>query len=261
MDQVAITAKHHTFAQCVELAHKYEVGIEVQSFAFPPLVDDDEWGENIALYHQLLADFPYPLSLHGAFMDMAPGSPDKAFTRITKNRSIQSLHLARELNADTVVFHANFLAMIRDDEYRSGWTKRTIDFFGPIAEYAENLDIKIALENMWEFDPAILRAVLEGVNSPALNACLDVGHAHLFSSIPFKDWLDELGEWIHYVHMNNNYGDLDTHLGLDDGILDYPVILSQLRGLNQPLRMVLEIEDLNDIERSLQLNWLALEKK
>ena len=261
MDQVAIIAKHHTFAQTVELALKYQVGIEIQSFAFPPLLNDDEWGENIDLYQQSLADFPYPISLHGAFMDMSPGSPDQSFARVTKNRSIQSLHLARELNADTVVFHANFLAMIRDNEYRIGWTKRTIDFFGPLAEYADSLGVRIALENMWEFDPAILRAILEGVHSSALVACLDVGHAHLFSNLPFADWLDELEPWIHYIHMNNNYGDLDTHLGLDDGILDYPHILGQLRALpTDPLRMVLEIEDLVDMERSLQLDWLALAK-
>lgn len=260
MDQISITAKHQTFAQCIEFAYQYQVGIEVQSFAFPPLVNDEEWQESIDYYQNLLTNFPYPLSLHGAFMDMAPGSPDSLFAQATKKRSIQSMHLARELNADIVVFHANFLAMIRDNEYRIGWTNRTIDFFGPIAEYAQSLDLTIALENMWEFDPAIIRAVLEGVNSPALKACLDVGHAHLFSKIPFTDWLDEIGDWVEYVHMNNNYGDLDNHLGLDDGVLDYQKILPQLRDLPEPTRMILEIENIADIERSLQLNWLALAK-
>ena len=40
-----------------------------------------------------------------------------------------------------------------------------------------------------------------------------------------EDWLSDLADHITYIHMNNNYGDLDMHLGIDDGVIDYETIL------------------------------------
>lgn len=252
MHQIAIAAKHYNIEACCQLAARYGAGVEIQSFAFPPLLHMDDWTDQVGAYQRWLGNVPGPVSLHGAFMDMAPGSPDPRFKEVTYQRTIQALNTATDLGADTVVFHANFIAPIRDKTYRDGWTERMVTFFGPVAEYAEQLGIQIALENMWEFDPAIIRVVLEGVASPALNACLDVGHAHLFSTLPFRDWLDDLREWIVYIHMNNNYGDIDVHMGLDDGVMDYEAILPQLMQLPHTPRFVLEIEEVDDIQRSLE---------
>lgn len=237
---------------------QFGLGIELQAFAFPPTLNALSWEELVQQYKQTLHNFSQPISIHGAFMDMAPGSPDPLFITVTRERTFQFLQLAADLNAGVIVFHANFIAAIRDDEYRIGWTDRMIEFFLPIAEYADKLGVRIVLENMWEFDPSIIRFVLDGVNSPALSACLDVGHAHLFSKIPFVDWLDDLKQWITYIHMNNNYGDIDLHLGLDDGVLDYDYILPMLRELPNKPHFVLEIEDVEDQRRSL--NYFELNK-
>lgn len=251
MDQVSITTKLTNFDACYRLAMDYGVGLEIQSFAFPPLLNMDDWSSIVGGYQSTLANFPHPISMHGAFMDMAPGSPDPLFSNCTRERTYQSMNLASDLNADTVVFHANFISAIRDDAYRDGWTDRMMEFFIPVAEYAEQLGIQLVLENMWEFDPSIIRMVLDGVNAPSLTACLDVGHAHLFSKLPFRDWLEDMEGWITYIHMNNNYGDLDVHHGLDDGIMNYEDILPKLRKLPRKPRFVLEVEEVEDIERSL----------
>ncbi|MCI0711438.1 MAG: sugar phosphate isomerase/epimerase [Chloroflexi bacterium] len=258
MDQVSITAKHTNFEACYRLAIERGLGIELQTFAFPPVLDSPSWDQIVEQYKQTLRGFPYPISMHGAFMDMAPGSPDTLFITVTRERTYQFLRLAAELKAGVIVFHANFIAAIRDDEYRMGWTDRMIEFFVPVVDYARELGVNMVLENMWEFDPSIIRFVLDGVNSTFLSACLDVGHAYLFSKIPFVDWLEDLQHWITYIHMNNNYADIDLHLGLDDGVLDYEYILPLLRNLPNKPQFVLEIEDVHDQERSLA--YFELEK-
>ncbi len=49
---------------------------------------------------------------------------------------------------------------------------------------------------------------------------------------------------------NNNSGDVDVHHALDNGILDYPCILDQIRRLsNQPL-IVLEMNTTEDMRAS-----------
>jgi sugar phosphate isomerase/epimerase len=258
MDHISVTAKQNNFEACHQLAVEYGLGLELQTFAFPPILDSISWEVTLQHYKETLRNFRNPISMHGAFMDMAPGSPDPIFITVTRERTYQFLQLATELNAGVVVFHANFIAAIRDDEYRNGWTNRMIKFFGPVADYAQEIGVQIVLENMWEFDPSIIRHVLDGVNSPALSACLDIGHAHLFSKIPFVDWLEDLQNWITYIHMNNNYADIDLHLGLDDGVLDFDYILPLLRDLPNNPRFVLEVEDVEDQKRSL--SYFELDK-
>jgi sugar phosphate isomerase/epimerase len=89
------------------------------------------------------------------------------------------------------------------------------------------------------------------VNSPALTACLDVGHSQLYSKLPVSEWLDNMNGWITYFHMNNNYGEIDEHLALDEGVMDYTRILPILQQVKGNPAFTLEIETVEDIQRSL----------
>lgn len=251
MNPISITCKHENFENSLALAMTYGTGLEIQSFAFPSLLNDDHWNEIVAKYAVQLQSFTGPVALHGAFMDMAPGSPDKLFLQVTHQRTLRDFDIAQRLNAKTIVYHANFIATIHNDDYREGWTKRMVEFYKPIADEAEKLGLQLVLENMWEFDPSIIRRVLDEVASPALAACLDVGHSQLFSHLLLEDWLQDLNGWIAHIHINNNYGEIDEHLALDDGVLDYEKILPRLAELPRTPTIVLEIERLEDIEHSL----------
>lgn len=251
MDRVLIATKLNNFEPCLILAKTHGLGVEIQNFAFPPILTTSDWEEIIADHQRMLRGFPNEITLHGTFMDMSPGSPDPLFIQVTRQRTDQSLQVAQRLGATTVVFHANFIASIRSDPYRDGWVERMVQFWGPVTEYAQQLGLHVVMENMWEFDPTIITKVLEGVNSPVLTACLDVGHSQLYSKMPLHDWLDDMGEWISYIHINNNYGDGDDHLGLDDGIIDYTKVLPMLRQISGNPALVLEIEKVEDMERSL----------
>ena len=155
------------------------------------------------------------------------------------------------LGVRTIVYHANFIASIHNDGYRADWTRRQVDFWGPLAERGKTLGLVLALENMWEFDPTIIQEVLRQVNHPALRACLDVGHAHLFSAVDFETWLKVMEPYLVHTHLNNNLGEVDEHLGFDAGVLNYNHVLQTLRALPHPPAFSLEIEEVADIRRSL----------
>lgn len=249
-DHILLAALHHTFDDCLRLAFEKGLGLEIQSFAFPEILQDD-WRGLLRRYQQVGLDrLSGPLSMHGPFMDMSPGSPDELIRNVTLRRTLQALYIAEELDVHTIVFHTNFIASIHNIGYRQAWIQRNIDFWGPLAERAAHSNINIVLENMWEFDPEIVMSVLRGVESPNLRACLDVGHAHLFSDTPFETWLATLEPYLTYMHLNNNPGDVDEHQALGDGALDYPPILDQIRRLpNQPL-IVLEMNTTEDMKAS-----------
>jgi sugar phosphate isomerase/epimerase len=252
MDRVLLSASRANLEACIALALDYSLGIEVMAFAFPDLLDGD-WQGALAEHKKLLRPITGLLTVHGPFFDMAPGSPDPQIKEITVERYKHGIRIASELGAEVIVFHANFIAAIHNVEYRVGWHKRNLEFWGKMANYAERYGVTLAVENMWEFDPYIITDVLKEVNHPYLRACLDVGHAHLFADeeYPFDLWLQTVQPWLVHTHMNNNNGKIDVHHGLHAGVLDYHRLLEQIRSLPNPPTITLEMDQVSDMKASL----------
>jgi len=249
-DRILLSAGRKNIEACIELAVEQELGIEVMNFAFPDVLDG-AWERDLVLYQQILTPVPGLITMHGPFFDMTPGSPDKQIEAVVERRYKHAIEIAQALNAKIVVFHANFIASLHNEEYRVGWQKRNAEFWSPIAEFAAAHDVTLAVENMWEFDPFIITDVLHAVDHPNLRACLDVGHAHLFSKVPFTEWLRVVEPYLVHVHMNNNDGKLDYHRAFPDGVLDYHQILTLLHALPNPVSMTLEMDTVDDMRRSL----------
>jgi sugar phosphate isomerase/epimerase len=233
------------------------LGIEVMNFAYPDVLDGD-WQGELAAYQAMLEPVRQRgslITLHGPFMDMAPGSPDKQIEGIVKRRYEHAIRITSALGGQIIVLHANFIAAILEDSYRKGWHQRNVEFWRGMAGFASSYRVTLAVENMWEFDPYIIADVLHEVDHPNLRACVDVGHAHLFSRVPFDEWLRTMSPFLVHIHMNNNDGTYDIHRALPDGVLNYNVILEKLRDLSanlpKPLSMTLEMDSVDDMRRSL----------
>lgn len=250
-DQVLLSASKRNFDQCVQVAQEQGLGIELMTFAFPDVLDGD-WKSLVTAYRSQLRSVPGKLAMHGPFMDMAPGSPDSLINQVVIQRYQQAIEIGAALGIETIVFHANFIAAIHTNEYRSVWHSRNVDFWGPMAELAEQNGVTLAVENMWEYDPNIIADVLRAVSNPHLRACLDVGHAHLFGEVPFENWLKALEPLLIHTHMNNNNGKIDVHKAFDDGVLNYRQIIPQIRALSHPPTMTLEMDEVENMLASLK---------
>lgn len=254
-DQVLLSANQTNLEDCIKLALQYNLGIELMTFAFPYVLDNN-WRDLLASYKDWLAPVRGPITMHGPFLDMAPGSPDSRINEICKLRYKHGIHIASQIGAKYIVFHANFIASIHNPEYRYGWHQRNLTFWTEMAEYAQQKGVTIAIENMWEFDPDIIGDLLRELDHPNLRACIDIGHAHLFSiqqdeDLTFEDWLLTLAPYLVHIHMNNNDGKLDVHRSLADGVLPYTEILERLRKLPHQPTMVLEMDQVEDMRISL----------
>lgn len=255
-DRVLLSASRRNIEDCVRLAQEQDLGIEMMAFAFPDVLDGD-WQSLADEYRTLLRDVPGMLTMHGPFMDMAPGSPDKRINQVCIERYQHAIRIAGEFGVELIVFHANFIAAIHTDEYRQDWHQRNIAFWAPMADYARQHGVTIAVENMWEFDPHIIGDVVGEIAHPNLKTCLDVGHAHLFGEVDFENWLEVLEPTLVHTHMNNNNGEIDIHGGFDEGVLDYHQILPQIRALPTPPSMTLEMDHVEAMAASLHYFELA----
>lgn len=253
-DPVLLSASLNNVKDVVQLAEEQGLGVEVIAFAFPNVLDGD-WRGMLQQYKDLLKNVTGPITMHGPFLDMVSGSPDPQINGVCRRRYQHSIRIAAELGAQKIVFHANFIGSLHNRFYRDGWHKRNVAFWQAMSEYAQEYGVVVALENMWEFDPTIISDLLEAVNHDHLRACLDVGHAYLFSDDEFTlgDWLDVLAPHIVHLHMNNNNGIIDEHHGFDwdQGVLDYNELLPYLRQLPNNPTMVLEMDLAEDMRDSL----------
>jgi sugar phosphate isomerase/epimerase len=177
-DRVLLSAKPANMAACIELAVMHGLGIELMAFSNPDLLDGN-WQSAVELARKRLRPIPGMIAMHGPFMDMSPGSPDRQISHVASDRYRQAIRIAGMLGVEVLVFHANFIAAIHSEQYRHSWHQNNVEFWGSIVGEAQAQGVTLAVENMWEFDPDIIGDVLRAVDHPALRACLDVGHAAL----------------------------------------------------------------------------------
>lgn len=252
-DKLLLSAGLRNIQACLSIARERGLGIEVMAFAFPDVLDGD-LQKHVSTYQELLAPIRAagsPITMHGPFMDLASGSPDRLINAACETRYRQAIDIAQSLGAEIVILHANFIPNILTEDYRLGWHKRNTAFWKPIADIAADHGVTLAIENMWEYDPTIIGDLLAELQHPNLRACLDVGHAHLFSKIPFDHWLDIMTPHLVHCHLNNNDGRIDVHRAFPNGRLDYTEILAKLRALPHPPSMTLEMDTIDDMLASL----------
>ena len=55
-----------------------------------------------------------------------------------------------------------------------------------------------------------------------------MGHAHCYSEISVLKWAKELAPYVGHVHIHDNAGDRDSHLGLGKGTIPWEKVLKLL---------------------------------
>ncbi len=250
-DRVLISVEHFKDLEGhLAVAKQYGLGLELQEFSDPNVLDGD-WRGLVQKYQVVLDGFDGLLTMHGCYIDLVSGSPDKRLVTLTRERYQHNIDIGQLLGVKMIDYHANYLPLVDQPSYLSGWIDRQVAFWSDLSEQAARQDMVLLLENMWEPNPDIIERILARVQASNLKACLDVGHAHLYSGIPLESWIKTLGSDLVYTHLHNNNGHHDAHLAFNEGVLDFPPLLSELRALPTPPIFTLEMPDLPTIQASL----------
>ena len=203
------------------LCRKYSCGIEVQSFCHPNYLIENPDG--VDLHLEELKDINL-IGLHGPFHDLCPGSTDKLLREVVNFRYQSACETALKIKASHIILHHGYVP--KTSSY-SGWLKRIVEFWQCFL-VGKSENINFYLENVLEFDSSLLCEVIDMINSPRVKVCLDIGHAHCNSKVTVLDWIEQLNGRIGYVHLHNNHGEVDEHLGLADGSIPMIDVLEAL---------------------------------
>lgn len=203
----------------VPLCKKYNVGIEIQGFHNPEKVKD--WKYILKSYNEIL---PQNISkyLHAPFADLCLGSKSAKIVKATKFYFEYAFKVSKKLGVKRITVHHGY---VPGTSSITAWTNRAVMFWN---DFLKNKTIAFDMENLLELSPQGLKDIVDEVNNKNLGINLDIGHAYCNSKTDVVDWIKTLGSRITYVHLHDNHGQIDEHLGLGLGNMNLKEVLTAL---------------------------------
>lgn len=216
----------------VQTAREFGLGVELAQFCLAENMDKTPPDVQASLDAAL--QVPRRV-LHAPFAELCPAAIDPLVRAVTRRRFLQAAALAKRYGAEKMVVHSGFIPLVYYPEW---FAPQSAAFW---REFLNDVDgLTLCVENVMETSPDALRQVAEQVNDPRLRICFDVGHAFCQSG-ELAPWLDALAPYISHVHLHNNHGSFDEHLGLPDGTLDIAAVIRQLEALAPQATYTLEV--------------------
>lgn len=201
------------------------------------------------------------VSLHMTMADINIASLNKGIRDESVKQLIECIDLASELDSGLIVVHAGrytfTLAPAKEISKRN-----SVQSIKYCLNYAANKGITLAVENIglgkkdFPENNKQLVEIVETINSPYLKITWDIGHSNVTEGIAPS--LEILKPYIAHIHISDNNGKYDEHLGIGDARIDYaPALgfLKKFKGL-----IVLEILDHKDYAGALLRSRDNLEK-
>lgn len=159
------------------------------------------------------------------------------------------------------------------------WTpEQNAEYFHRLIPLAKKNHVVICTENMWHWDhknnyalpaacysPDNFLKHIEAANDEYLQACVDVGHANMFShidkSITPGNMVRTLGEYVKCFHIHDNDGVFDLHETPFTLKLDWEDLIKAIKEIHYQGDMVLETLYVKDytLEQMIERNKLELE--
>lgn len=168
------------------------------------------------------------VTLHSPFMDLSPGSPDPAVRALTRNRLEPMVRLAGLFGARAVVCHAGYDRR-RYGAAREAWIEKSLEVWSWLGQRIRDAGSDLVLENVYEDGPQDFLPLFLGLGTLNIGFCLDTGHAAAFSRSGLDQWVAVLHPFLVQLHLHDNHGDMDEHLALGRGFIDFDKFLRQVK--------------------------------
>lgn len=186
-----------------------------------------------------LQDAGLKVTFHAPFMDLRPGALDDQIQKTSLDRIRQVFDLIPYFQPLKIVCHPS-----HDHRYYVScddlWLENSAKFWKQLIPAARDGGAIIALENVYEREPQILRRLFETLNSDQVCFCFDTGHFNVFARAPLKTWLDQLGPYIGHLHLHDNFGQFDEHLPVNTATFPFAQFFQELKDLKVHPTVTLE---------------------
>jgi sugar phosphate isomerase/epimerase len=190
-------------------------------------------------------------SVHAPFADINIASSSKPLLNAALKRLRQSIAYTSALGAKLWIFHPGNQTGISPFYPGKDW-KQNIESIRALHEIAEDHGVVIALENVPEPYPFVMKSV-EDFNrfyketNLNVDLALDIGHAHLNRQIEL--FLRTFADRIVHIHASDNMGETDQHLGIGYGKINWQRFAETLREIAYDKTVI--VESVEHVKESL----------
>jgi sugar phosphate isomerase/epimerase len=171
-------------------------------------------------------------SVHAPFADVNIASPSETMLKAALKRLHESMQFAVDLDSYLWVFHPGGKSGISAFYPGADW-KQNSESIMQIHKWASEYGLKIAMENLPEKynflmkTPQDFQRFYKETGLEDIGIVLDTGHAHLEGQItPF---LEQVPNKIAHIHISDNHGVIDEHLGLGYGTINWDQFVVKIK--------------------------------
>jgi sugar phosphate isomerase/epimerase len=247
LNKVHAHMPYHLLPKYLEMILRRKLNLEIY-FSHYALQDLDK--TKCMETAKLLADAGLKITFHAPFMDLRPGAMDDKIRRTSIDRIKQVFDLAPYFHPLKIVCHASF-----DERYYvfgdDLWLDASIKTWKELITLAKENKTIIALENVYEKNPHILRRLFDALSSDSICFCFDAGHFNVFSYTPLNIWLQELGKYLRHLHLHDNFGKMDEHLPVGCGTFPFSEFFQTLWAIGAKPSITLEAHNPDNLWQSL----------
>lgn len=192
-------------------------------------------------------------TVHAPFADINIASPSKPMLNASIKRLEQSMSYARDLNAQLWVFHPGAKTGISSFYPGEDWKQNT-QTIQQLHETAEKHGLNTAIENLPEKygfimrNPEDFQRFYKETKLKDIGIVLDVGHANLENQT--INFLRKLPDKIVHMHLSDNMGEHDQHLGIGHGKINWQQFAETLKEIDYDKNII--IEAIHNVPESLQ---------
>lgn len=190
-------------------------------------------------------------SVHMPFMDLKPGSPDGRIRRASAESLEKAVFFAKHYHPKHIIVHSGYFPGVYD-EYYSKWLDNSVATWSRFLDLVP--EIPVYMENVYEQEPWQIQDVLTELGGK-IGFCFDVGHWFSFGRGESKQdlsfWLQSMGPFLRHLHLHDNAGYKDEHLGLGAGAIPFSTLFAGLELLDISPTFTLEPHRRDDLVQSL----------
>ncbi len=219
------------------------------------LVDDGNHEldrQRASMLKDLGVSYGLKYSIHSPASDMNIASPSKPMLKAMLRRMEKSIACASVLEAYVWVFHPGMKTGISMFYPGRDWLQN-LKTVRSLVKIAGNYNVKIAIENVPEPYPFLVTSVEDFARFFAeanedVGLVLDVGHANINGQI--ERFLATFGTRIVHMHLSDNNGKDDQHLGIGRGAINWERTAELMKKTSYERTAV--VESVEHIEESMQ---------
>ncbi|MGQ9507154.1 MAG: sugar phosphate isomerase/epimerase family protein [Candidatus Bathycorpusculaceae bacterium] len=191
-------------------------------------------------------------SIHSPFADINIASPSKPMLTATLKRLKKSMVHASALNASVWIFHPGLKTGVSMFYPGMDWLQN-LKTTRILLEKAKEYGVKIAIENVPEPYPFLMKSVKDFTRfyeeiGEEIGLVFDVGHANLNGQI--ESFLTAFKDKIVHVHLHDNDGKGDQHLGIGYGTINWENVAKLFKKVSYNKTLI--VESVEHVKESMQ---------